>query len=93
MQHHPNVTFILDQEAASSLTRVNTPWIVDSWEWNSELISKAIVWLCEQTQKSILHLTDKDYFEHGMETLLAIEGTAYYLNIKMFNKLQHAITG
>jgi glucosamine-6-phosphate deaminase len=28
-----------------------------------------------------------------MESLLAIEGTAYDLNIKMFNKLQHAITG
>jgi len=93
LQEHPNVTFILDKEAASLLTRVNTPWIVDNCQWNSDLISKAIVWLCEQTQKSILHLTDKDYFEHGMESLLAIEGTAYDLNIKMFNKLQHAITG
>jgi glucosamine-6-phosphate deaminase len=93
LQNHPNVSFILDVEAASMLTRINTPWVVDSCEWNHELVSKAIVWLCDQTGKSILHLTDKDYFEHGMESLLAIEGTAYDLNIKMFNQLQHAITG
>jgi glucosamine-6-phosphate deaminase len=93
LQNHANVSFILDEEAASLLTRINTPWVVDNCEWNPELISKAIVWLCEKTQKSVLHLTDKDYFEHGMESLLAIEGTAYDLNIKMFNKLQHAITG
>ncbi len=93
LQNHPNVSFVLDVEAASMLTRINTPWVVDSCEWNHELVSKAIVWLCEQTGKSILHLTDKDYFEHGMESLLAIEGTAYDLNIKMFNQLQHAITG
>lgn len=93
LQNHPNVSFVLDKEAASSLTRINTPWVVDNCEWSSDLISKAIVWLCEKTGKSVLHLTDKDYFEHGMESLLAIEGTAYDLNIKMFNKLQHAITG
>ena len=93
LQNHSNVTFVLDVEAASLLTRINTPWVVDGCEWNSDLIRKAIVWLCKKTGKSILHLTDKDYFEHGMESLLAIEGTAYDLNIKMFNQLQHAITG
>ena len=93
LQNHPNVTFVLDSEAASLLTRINTPWVVDNCEWDSELVSKAIVWLCGKTHKSILHLTDKDYYEHGMESLLAIEGTAYDLNIKMFNQLQHAITG
>ena len=93
LQNHANVTFILDEEAASLLTRINTPWVVDSCEWNPDLMSKAIVWLCGKTGKSILHLTDKDYFEHGMESLLALEGTAYDMNIKMFNKLQHSITG
>ena len=57
------------------------------------MIDKAIIWLCRQTAKSILKLTDKDYYEYGMESLLAIEGTAYDLNIKMFNRLQHTITG
>jgi hypothetical protein len=37
------VTFVLDVEAASLLTRINTPWVVDGCEWNSDLIRKAIV--------------------------------------------------
>lgn len=93
LQHHPLTTFVLDHGAASLLTRINTPWIVDNCVWNDELLGKAIVWLCDQTNKSILKLTEKDYLEHGMESLLALEGTAYDINIKMFNKLQHTITG
>jgi glucosamine-6-phosphate deaminase len=93
LQNHSQTTFVLDNEAASSLTRINCPWVVDNCDWVENLILKAIVWLCSQTNKSILHLTDKDYLEYGMESLLALEGTAYDLNIKMFNKLQHTITG
>jgi glucosamine-6-phosphate deaminase len=93
LQNQLSTTFVLDNEAASLLTRIDTPWVVDNCEWNEDLKRKAVVWLCNQTKKSILHLTDKDYFEHGMESLLAEEGTAYDLNIKMFNHLQHTITG
>jgi glucosamine-6-phosphate deaminase len=93
LQNHPATTFVLDTEAASQLTRISTPWVVDACDWTENLIAKAVVWLCEKTGKSILKLTDKDYFEHGMENLLSIEGTAYDLNIKMFNRLQHTITG
>ena len=93
LQNHPATTFVLDTEAASQLTRISTPWVVDACDWTENLIAKAVVWLCEKTGKSILKLTDKNYCEHGMESLLSIEGTAYDLNIKMFNRLQHTITG
>lgn len=93
LQNHTATTFVLDNEAASLLTRINTPWVVDNCDWDPNLIGKAIIWLCEQTKKSILNLTDKDYYEYGMESLLSKEGTAYDLNIKMFNQLQHTITG
>ncbi|WP_243739365.1 glucosamine-6-phosphate deaminase [Flavicella sediminum] len=93
LQDHQNTTFILNDEAAQNLTRLNTPWLVGPCIWNEELSSKAIVWLCEQTQKSILKLTDKDYNDYGMSSLLVQDGTAYDINIKMFNKLQHTITG
>jgi glucosamine-6-phosphate deaminase len=93
LQHHNNTTFILDLEAGSHLTRNRTPWLVDECSWTPELKSKAIVWLCEQTGKSILRLTDKDYNNHGMSELLVREGPAYDINIDMFNKLQHTITG
>ena len=93
LQDHNNTTFILNDEASQELTRIKTPWLVGPCIWTEELSSKAIVWLCQLTNISILKLTDKDYNNNGMSNLLAEEGSAYDLNIKMFNKLQHTITG
>ena len=93
LQSHKNTTFVLDIGASSELTRIKTPWIVTSCVWNDALKLKAVVWLSELTNKAFLKLTDKDYNDNGMSGLLAEEGTAYDLNIKMFNKLQHTITG
>jgi len=93
LQEHNNTSFILNDEASQELTRLNTPWLVGPCVWDEELKSKAIVWLCELTNKSILKLTDKDYNDNGMSSLLSQEGSSYDLNILMFNKLQHTITG
>ena len=93
LQQHTNTTFVLDREASSELTRVKTPWLVTSSIWTEDLKLKAVVWLSELLNKPILKLTDKDYNDNGMSGLLAEEGTSYNLNIKMFNQLQHTITG
>lgn len=93
LQHHKNATFVIDEEASSELTRVKTPWLVKSCLWTATLKLKAVVWLSELLKKPILKLTDKDYNDNGMSDLLTEEGTAYDLNIKMFNRLQHTITG
>ncbi|MBT8269727.1 MAG: glucosamine-6-phosphate deaminase, partial [Bacteroidia bacterium] len=93
LQNHQNITFIMDQGAAADLTRMKSPWLVTSCDWTKELKIKAVVWLSELTNKSILKLTDKDYNEYGMSDLIALEGSAYDLNIAMFNRLQHTITG
>ena len=93
LQNHSNTTFVLDQGAANALTRVKTPWLVSSCVWSETLKLKAVVWLSELTNKSILKLTDKDYNNNGMSGLLSAVGNAYDLNIKMFNKMQHTITG
>ena len=92
LQNHSNTTFVLDTKAASGLTRNKTPWLVSSPIWMEELKNKAIVWLCQLTNKTILSLTDKDYNDNGMSGLLSKDGS-YDLNIKMFNKLQQTITG
>ncbi|MCK8142501.1 glucosamine-6-phosphate deaminase [Flavobacterium sp. I-SCBP12n] len=93
LQNHSNTTFVLDQFAASELTRFKTPWLVGECIWTQELKSKAIIWLCNETKQSILKLTDRDYNNNGMSDLLALEGSSYDLNINMFNVLQHTITG
>ena len=52
-----------------------------------------MAWLCEKTQKPILKLTNKDYNSNGLSELLALYGSAYNCNIRIFNHLQHTITG
>jgi glucosamine-6-phosphate deaminase len=93
LQEHNNATFILDQAAASKLTRINTPWLVEKIEWTDKLIRKAVLSLALHLKKPILMLTDADYIENGMSDLLADAGPAYDINIKIFNKLQNTITG
>lgn len=93
LQSHSNASVYTDLNAAFDLTRINHPWLVTTCEWNNKLIRRAIVWLCQRLGKPILKLTNKDYQENGLEELLALYGSAYNVNIKIFNDLQHTITG
>jgi len=93
LQEHNNATFILDQAAASKLTRINSPWLVEKIEWTDKLTRKAVLNLALDLKKPILMLTDDDYIENGMSDLLADSGPAYDINIQIFNKLQNTITG
>ena len=93
LQLHSNATICVDLAAAAHLTRIQRPWLVTSCEWNDKLVRSAIVWLCLKLKKPILKLTNKDYNENGLSELLALYGSAYNANIKVFNDLQHTITG
>ena len=93
LQQHSHARIVVDLPAADELTRISHPWKVTSCEWNDKLIRRAIVWLCQMTGKVILKLTDKDYNDWGLGELLALYGSAYNVNIKVFNELQHTITG
>ncbi|KAB5486048.1 MULTISPECIES: glucosamine-6-phosphate deaminase [Flagellimonas] len=93
LQEHGNTTFVLDKEAAAQLTRIDTPWLVRTCDWNEDLTHKAVVWLSTKKDKPVLQLTDKDYNESGMSDLLSSEQSSYDINIKTFNRLQHTITG
>ncbi|ODS77593.1 MAG: glucosamine-6-phosphate deaminase [Cytophagaceae bacterium SCN 52-12] len=93
LQTHQNSTFIIDQHAAVELTRIKSPWAVDAIEWDDQMIRKATTFLSLQLNKPILKLTDKDYNDNGMSDLLAAHGSSYDINIKVFNQLQHTITG
>ena len=93
LQVHDDVRIYADLDAASRLTRISYPWKVTSCEWNDHLIRRAIVWLCEQTGKPVLKLTNEDYNDYGLSELVALYDSAYNVNIKIFNDLQHTITG
>ena len=93
LQAHPHVKVVTDLAGAENLTRISKPWKVTSCEWDDKLIRRAIVWLCNETGKPILKLTNRDYNDWGLGELLALYGSAYNVNIKVFNELQHTITG
>lgn len=93
LQMHKDALTVIDLNAAQQLTRISQPWLVSPCEWTSKLIRRAIVWLCTETGKPILKLTNKDYNQHGLDELLALYGSAYNVNIKIFNDLQHTLTG
>lgn len=93
LQEHRNATFVLDKAASSKLTRISTPWLVENVTWTDKLIRKAVLNLALKLKKPILMLTDADYIENGMSDLLTENGSAYEINIKIFNNLQRTITG
>ena len=84
---------VIDESAAENLTRVQTPWLVGPCEWTPKFVRKAVVWLCGIVNKPILKLTYKDYIENSLGQLLEKCGTYDKINIRVFNDLQHTITG
>lgn len=93
LQVHQNTSFYLDEAAAALLTRRKTPWLTEEVNWTTQMIKKAVIYLALSCEKPILKLTNNDYNENGLSSLLVLHGNAYDINIKVFNWLQHTITG
>jgi len=92
LQNHTNTTFIIDPPAAAELTRFKSPWRVGQCQWNDRMIRKAVLWLCMKTEKPLLKLTERDYNDHGLSDLITSHVFSK-INIKVFNDLQHTLTG
>ena len=93
LQKHEDITFYADENSASMLTRNVAPWLVGPCEWTPKFIRKAVVWLCEKVDKPILKLTQGDYLANGLGELLEQKDSYDQINIKVFNDLQHTISG
>ena len=94
LQNHPAIEAVLDDPAADLLTVKKTPWLVGPCDWTPRLVRKAVLWLCSVVEKPILKLTYNDYIKNSLGELLDAVGTTYdKVNIKVFNDLQHTITG
>lgn len=93
LQKHDNTKVIMDEAAASELTRRKTPWLVGPCKWDEKMIKRAVTWLSLSCGKPILKLTDEDYNQNGMSDILFEYGRAYNVNIHIFNVVQHTITG
>ena len=53
LQRHNNVKFLLDQGAASSLTRSQYPWVTGTVDWKELTIRRAVIWLARRMDKAI----------------------------------------
>ena len=93
LQNHDRVCFMIDGPAANELTRTKHPWLVTSVDWTPKLMRKAAIWLSKKVEKPVLKLVESDYTENGLAQLITHVGSAYHLNISIFNDIQHTITG
>ena len=93
LQRHANTTFYVDRAAAAELTRIKTPWLIDEVHWTQELIVRAVMWLSQRTTKAILKLTQRDYADARMSSLVAKFGSPGEVNGKVFNVLGSKIRG
>jgi len=93
LQRHANTTFYVDDAAGAELTRIATPWLLDEIAWTPALELRAVTWLARTTKKAILKLTERDYAEHHLNSLVAKHGRPGAVNGLVFNALGAKIRG
>jgi glucosamine-6-phosphate deaminase len=93
LQNHDDVTFIVDEVAASELTRKKSPWLTGDCDWTPAMIKKAVVNMALKLKKPVLSLTNSDYNEYGLSDLLVEKGDAYEINLQVYYMLRDTITG
>lgn len=93
LQQHEDCTFVIDEAAATELTRIKSPWLTGDCEWTPQMIKRAVVHMALKVNKSVLSLTSNDYLENGLSDLLVEKGDAYEINLQVFYLLRDSITG
>lgn len=93
LQEHHDATFYVGPAAAADLTRIATPWLVGSCRWDELLTRRAVIWLSLKLGKAVLALTNEDYGENHLQSLLADRGGAYDINLGVFRHLMNTISG
>lgn len=91
LREHHDVSFILDKSAASKLQDVATPWLTRPVEWRDDMIKRAVLWLCQKTNKALLKLTDGDFRAHGLHSLLRNAGPAPEVSARVFADMTSTI--
>jgi glucosamine-6-phosphate deaminase len=93
LQQHNESLFVLDELAASDLTRFKSPWLTGDLEWTPKMIRKAVVNMALKVNKPLLSLTNIDYRDNGLSDLLVEKGDAYEINLQVYYMLRDSITG
>ena len=88
LQSHSNASFFLDSAAASELTRVKTPWLLSTVDWNDALAKRAVIWLSKKEKKAIGQLSESDFHENHLHDLVHNYGDIDRLCKGVFEDLQ-----
>ena len=91
LREHNDVSILLDTAAADELTHRATPWLLGSVEWTDPLIKRAVLWLCEQTDKALLKLDCEDFRKHNLHQLLRDHGPAPEISHRVFRRMMDTI--
>ena len=93
LQQHDDCTFVIDELAATDLTRFKSPWLTGGCEWTQQTIKRAVINTSLKLNKPILSLTTNDYNEAGLSDLIVEKGDAYEINLQVYYMLRDSITG
>ena len=93
LQNHDDCSFVVDEAAASELTRFKSPWLTGECEWTPKMVRRAVTNLALKVKKPVLSLTTEDYNDNGLNDLLTEKGNAYDINLDVFYMLRDSITG
>jgi len=91
LQSHPNAIFTIDFAAATQLTAVDTPWLVQTCDWTPFLERKAVIWLSRRVKKPLLKLETRDFDNNHLAHLLRARGTAEQVRHRVFQGLLDGI--
>ena len=73
LQNHDDCTFVIDELAATELTRHKSPWLTGANDWTPQMIKKAVIDLALKLNKTVLSLTSDDYKENSLSDLLVLK--------------------
>jgi len=91
LREHADASILVDAAAAEELTGVATPWVLGNVRWTDQLLKRAALWLCRQTEKSLLKLDDDDFRAHNLHPLLRLYGPASKTAHRVFRWMMDTI--
>lgn len=91
LREHQAAACYLDVAAAGKLTAVATPWVIGNVEWTDPLVKRAVLWLCEKSEKALLKLDDDDFRRNSLHQLLREQGPAERVAHRVFRWMMDTI--
>ncbi len=91
LQGHSNAAILLDNAAAEGLAGWATPWVMGHVDWTDQSIKRAVLWLCDQTDKALLKLDDYDFRNHNLHRLVRHHGPGSKLADRVFRWMMDTI--